>query len=128
MPEKSIADGKILIVEDNLLLSEVHKRLIEKMGYTVLGQTDKAEAAIADVKKLKPDLILMDIQLSGKMDGIEAVQKINKELNIPVIYLSGSSSKKLKKKAMATRCCDYLVKPVQGKDLKKAFKKAFAAD
>ncbi len=124
--KKRISTKKILIVEDNHLLLMVHKRIIEKVGHIVTAHVDNAEDAIIEVKKQPPDLILMDIKLNGEMNGIEAVRKINKHFEIPVIYLSGNSNNNLSKKAKESGCIDYLVKPVQMNDLEKSFQKAFS--
>ncbi len=120
MKATTVLAKKILIAEDNLLLSEVHTCLLEKMGYIVLDQQSSAEETIEAAKELEPDVVLMDIKLSGNMNGIKAAEKID----VSVIYLSGSVSKQVKEKALATDCCDYLVKPVQGKDLENAIQKA----
>ncbi|MDX1671153.1 MAG: response regulator [Balneolaceae bacterium] len=116
---------KVLIVEDDLLLSLVEERIIEKMGYAVVDTVTTAEEAVEQNRKLRPDLILMDIILQGEMDGIDAMEEIRKESDVPVIYLSGNSDRYNYERARKTDFTDYLVKPITGPDLVEPFRKAF---
>lgn len=116
---------KVLIVEDDMLLSLVEERLIKKMGHEVVAKVVTGEEAIAKAKELKPDLILMDIILKGDMDGIEAMEEIRKASDVPVVYLSGNSDRFNYERAKKTGFTDYLVKPITNNDLKKPFLKAF---
>ena len=108
---------KILIVEDDMLLSLVQKRLVEKLGYTVLGKAETGEQAIEMVKDLSPDLVMMDISLKGNMDGIQTMHQIRQFSDVPVIYLSGNSDKHSIERARKTGYVDYLVKPVAESDI-----------
>ena len=108
---------KILIVEDDMLLSLVQKRLVEKLGYTVLGKAETGEQAIEMVRDLKPDLVMMDISLKGNMDGIQTMHQIRLFSDVPVIYLSGNSDKHSIERARKTDYVDYLVKPVSESDI-----------
>ncbi len=115
---------KVLIVEDDKLLALVEERLVERLGFEVVGTAVTGEQAIAMVKDSKPDIILMDISLKGDMDGIEAVEKIRESASTPVIYLSGNSDKFNFERAKKTDFVDYLVKPVTADDLIGPLKKA----
>ncbi|MDX1639917.1 MAG: response regulator, partial [Balneolaceae bacterium] len=103
---------KILIVEDDMLLSLVEERLIEKLGYRVAGKTGSGREAVQMVKDVQPDLILMDIILKDDMDGIEAMEQIREISDVSVIYLSGNSDRYNYERAKQTDFVDYLVKPV----------------
>ncbi len=118
---------KVLIVEDDKLLALVEERLVERLGFQVVGTAISGEEAIILVQENNPDIILMDISLKGEMDGIDAVEKIRKELNTPVIYLSGNSDKFNYERAKKTNFIDYLVKPVTADDLVGPLKKAVSA-
>lgn len=122
---KSTESKKVLIVEDDMLLSLVEERLIQKLGHTVVGKTGSAKEAIKKVEELNPDIIVMDIVLKGEMDGIEAMQEIRKSSNVPVIYLSGNSDRFNYERARKTDFTDYLVKPITSNDLKGPLLKAF---
>ncbi len=110
--------GKVLIVEDDMLLSMVEERLIKKLGFEVVGKVTKGCEAIEKVKELDPDIIVMDISLKGDMDGIEAMEAIREKSDIPVIYLSGSGDRYSLERAKKTGFTDFLTKPVTGGDLK----------
>jgi hypothetical protein len=69
---------KIYIIEDEPLIAETIKTALEKVGYTIIGMTDNGKEALFDIEELQPDLILVDITLDGKMDGIEMVTYLRK--------------------------------------------------
>ena len=73
----------ILIVEDEISVSMELEEMLTENGYRVPGVADSGEEAIAMARKLGPDLILMDIKLSGKLDGIDAAIRIRSKLGIP---------------------------------------------
>lgn len=115
---------RVLIVEDDLLLSMVEERLIENLGYQVVGKVSNGADAIKKVSELKPDVIVMDISLKGDLDGIETMEVIRRDSEIPVIYLSGNTDRYDYERARKTDFTGYLVKPVTSGDLKKPFEKA----
>lgn len=115
---------KVLIVEDDKLLALVEERLVERLGFEVVGTAASGEDAVSLVRENQPDIILMDISLKGEMDGIDAVEIIRKKYNTPVIYLSGNSDKFNYERAKKTNFIDYLVKPVTADDLVGPLKKA----
>lgn len=82
---------RVLIVEDNLILSMFEEKALRKMGHKVVGKVTSGEKAVELFKKLKPDFIIMDISLSGQMDGFETTKKIREHLNVPVIFVSRNS-------------------------------------
>jgi len=120
-----MAKKNVLIVEDDMLLSLVEERLIKKLGHNVVGKAGSAKEAIDKNKELKPDLIIMDIILKGEMDGIQAMEVIRKDSDVPVIYLSGNSDRYNFERAKKTNFPDYLIKPITSKDLEKPLHKAF---
>ena len=110
--------GKVLIVEDDMLLSMVEERLIKRLGFEVVGKVTKGMEAIEKQEELNPDIIVMDISLKGDMDGIEAMEVIRETSDVPVIYLSGSGDRYSLERAKKTGFTDFLTKPVTGGDLK----------
>src|SRR4030066_77782 len=83
---------KILIVEDeNIVAMDIRKMLLES-GYEITSMISSGEEAIINVRENKPDLILMDIVLKGKMTGIDASRIISQYFDIPIIYLTALSS------------------------------------
>lgn len=111
---------RILIVEDEpIIAADLADRLAD-MGFGVAGQCESGEAAIELVQQLAPDLVLMDIQLSGLMDGIEATQKILERQALPIIFLTSNSDEATFERAKATLPAAFLSKPFRGKDLRHA--------
>ncbi|MEM3342155.1 MAG: response regulator, partial [Thermoplasmata archaeon] len=102
----------IMIVEDEVLLAFEIKETLEKNGYEVIATAVSGLEAIQKADQYRPDLILMDINLQGKMDGTEAAAVIRLRYNIPVIFLTAYSQRDLIEKAKLARPFSYLIKPV----------------
>ncbi|MBL1212486.1 MAG: response regulator [Ignavibacteriae bacterium] len=102
---------KILVVEDNHIISEELKLRLELLGYEVCGIAHKAKQAISMVSKLKPNLVLMDIVLNDDMDGIEAAKIIGKKYHVPIIYLTAYADDDTISKAKDTNPYGYIIKP-----------------
>lgn len=117
---------RILIVEDEpIIAADLADRLVE-MGYDVAGQCSSGEEAVELAPRLSPDLILMDIQLDGAMDGIEAATRIAGKQNIPIIFLTSNSDDATFARAKAIMPAAFLSKPFRGKDLKHAIELAIS--
>ena len=110
-------EAKIMVVEDEIIVAKDLAMNLKKLGYTVCSLVTSGEDAIDRVVKNKPDLILMDIMLQGKMDGIETAQNINSHFNIPIIYLTALTDKKILARAKLTKPFGYLIKPINSNDL-----------
>lgn len=124
-----IYKGTVLIVEDDILLALVQERMLARLGYQTVAKVESGEEAIELVKRNKPDLILMDITLKGRLDGISTMQEIRKFSDVPVIYLSGSSIDRFNyERARKTGFVDYLVKPVSQEDLGYLLDRVFTTD
>lgn len=108
---------KILVVEDDSILSEMLQERLQGLGYEVPGVVTTGEEAIAKAGELTPDLILMDIRLKGTMDGIGAAQKIRDRYDLPIIYLTAHGDEETFDRAKGTGPQNYLLKPVNDKDL-----------
>lgn len=80
--------ARILIVEDESIVQLDLQRRLERMGYTVVGAASAGEEAVAKSVELKPDLVLMDVRLSGPMDGIEAARQIRATQGTPIVYVT----------------------------------------
>ncbi|MGI8740498.1 MAG: response regulator [Gammaproteobacteria bacterium] len=83
-----MSSPKILIVQDERIIAMTLQQLLEDRDYTVVGICGSGEAAIEKAAQLRPDLVLMDINLEGAMDGTEAARYIYEQTRIPVIFLS----------------------------------------
>ncbi|MEA2104675.1 MAG: response regulator [Candidatus Cloacimonadota bacterium] len=116
----------ILIVEDEVILSAWLKMQLEDEGYLVCGRFATGEKAIEFVKETKPDVILMDIHLVGKIDGIEAAEQILETSNIPIIFMTGYENKQVAERAQKINPVAFLIKPVEIWDLKPVFESLFS--
>jgi DNA-binding NarL/FixJ family response regulator len=116
---------KVMIVEDDPLLSIVEEKIIERLGYTVIGKAKSGEETLAKFQRLNPEILVIDIQLAGALNGIQTVQKL-RELysNIPVIFLSGDRSSSILKKAETVDYIEFLLKPVSSNELSGSLQKA----
>ncbi|MGD8535063.1 MAG: response regulator [Candidatus Aminicenantes bacterium] len=114
-----MVDGiaKILVVEDERIVSEDIKVRLQKLGYSVPTTVRSGEEAIEKVKILRPDLVLMDIVLEGEMDGIEAASTIRSLYNIPVVFLTAYADPKTLERAKITEPYGYVLKPFDDRDL-----------
>ena len=86
-----MAEKKILIVEDNEIVALETSERLKRLGYIVTGIAATGADAVALARSTQPDLILMDINLKGPMDGITAAEQIGAFLDVPVIYLTAYS-------------------------------------
>ncbi len=118
----------IIIVEDDFILARVTQLQLARLGYDILAIYSSGEQTLQELEKINPDLILMDIQLSGKLDGIQTVEAIRLKRQIPVIYVTGNSDTSTKLRALSTHCKAYLVKPVEKNQLEEAVSAAFKSN
>lgn len=116
--------SRILIVEDEIMLSEAVARRLAKVGYQVVGQVLSGEEAIEKALETKPDLVLMDIVLKGEVDGIQAAERIRSTLKAPVVYMTAHSDTSTLERAKVTEPYSYLIKPVSEKDLRSTIEMA----
>ena len=107
----------ILIVEDSSVDSHILRRASEELGYTVMGMPKTGEEAIAIAKKIKPDLILMDIELAGTLSGIETSSAIINKIHIPVIYTTAHADSRTLEKVKELSPYGYIIKPFDKKTL-----------
>ncbi len=109
---------RILVVEDVKNVATVLKARLESYGYEICDVASTGLKAIESTLQYKPDLILMDIMLEGEMNGIEAADKIQKKMNVPIIYLSCLSDQKVMDRAIETNPYGYIVKPYDSAELR----------
>ncbi len=112
-----IQKTRVLIVEDSEVIVELIKAAIQDMNCSVAAVVVSGEEAVTKAIELKPDLILMDIMLEGEMTGIEASFEIKQHLDIPIIYLTGESDRKVLDDAKKTDPLGYVLKPFKMNDL-----------
>jgi CheY-like chemotaxis protein len=101
----------ILVVEDDPLLASYIKEVLTEAEFRIAGLVSSAAEALALLEHERPDLALVDIQLTGPLDGIELACLLQLKAHIPAIFLSGLTDPKTKLKAAAARPLAFLHKP-----------------
>ncbi len=109
--------SRILVVEDEAITAKAIRTMLINMGYDVTAVAHTGESAIQKAAETSPDLILMDINLRGKMDGIQAAECILAQSDIPVIYLTAYSDPETLGRAKITSPLGYIVKPFEERSL-----------
>lgn len=109
--------ASILIVEDEAIVALDLEMHLAELGYTVAGIADSGDKAIALARERRPDLILMDVRLKGPMDGVEVAEAVQRELDVPVIYLTSYSDASTVRRAARSGPYGYLTKPFEMKEL-----------
>ncbi|MBL0349726.1 MAG: response regulator [Elusimicrobia bacterium] len=113
-----MAGERLFIVEDETIVAEDLKRMLERMGYAVCGSAAEGDKALAAIERQKPDLVLMDIRIHGPEDGIEVAETIYARWDTPVIYLTAYADDLTVDRAKGTLASGYLLKPFEERGLK----------
>lgn len=109
--------ARILIVEDSLIVAYHLRKTLEVEGYSVLGIESTGEAALMAIPRQSPDLVMMDIMLAGKMDGVETAMQIRSKHHIPVVFLTALSDKDTIQRAKITEPFGYVTKPFEDREI-----------
>ena len=102
---------RIVIVEDEFVIAEDIRMTLGDHGYEILAIFDRAETALPFIIKENPDMVLVDIQLGGAMDGVELVKQLRAKANLPVVYLTANSDAATYERARNTHPNAFLIKP-----------------
>ncbi len=117
--------AKILIVEDENIVAMDIRKILMNSGYEITSIVTSGEEAITTVREQKPDLILMDIVLKGKMTGIDAARIITQYFDIPIIYMTALSNDDSLLEARSRESYGFLCKPFSANELTIAIEMAF---
>lgn len=119
MPTESLEKSfRILIVEDEPITAEDLEYLLQNCGYTVVGNEDNGKKAYQKILETLPDLVLMDIKLKGKTDGIEVGTWMREGLDIPIVYLTAYADSETLARAKHTQPYGYILKPFEKNQVK----------
>lgn len=108
----------ILVVEDEALVAKDLQRSLSGLGYRVPATAGSAADALACAERDRPDLVLMDVHIRGRDDGITAAAALRDRFGVPVVYLTAYGDRATVARAKGTNPYGYLVKPIKAEDLR----------
>jgi CheY-like chemotaxis protein len=108
---------RILVVEDERIIAMDIQDRLRRWGYDVPETAASGEEALHKTKKVRPNLVLMDIKLQGEMDGIEAAKEIQRRFNIPIIYVTAYADDTTMTRVKETKHCGIILKPFGEREL-----------
>jgi len=105
--------NRLIIADDEVIISTQLEEFLVTKGFDIVGIATSGLQAVSMAKELMPDLMLMDIVMPGELDGISAAAKINRELKIPVIFLTAYADEEMIQRAKPIGPFGYVLKPIQ---------------
>lgn len=108
---------KILIIEDEAIISFSYRLQMERMGFDVTGTAKSSEEAESLMQQERPDLIIMDVYLKGAKTGLELAQEIHHKDPIPILFLTASTKPEVVQAIQGLEGCHYLPKPINSDNL-----------
>ena len=114
---KKTKDFSILIVEDELIIASDIEMILTDAGYEVVGIATNYDDALSAISANEPDLILLDINLESDADGVILAEEINRNFNIPFIYLTSNTDPLTINRVKRTNPAGFIVKPFNEKDI-----------
>lgn len=116
---------KVLIVEDEWIVSEEIKEVLKKNGFEITGQAEDAVSALKMARENKPDIALLDVNIKGDLDGIQLAHQLNESIHCGIIFLSAYEDAAFINRAKEVNPHAYLVKPFREANVVIALKLAF---
>jgi CheY-like chemotaxis protein len=104
---------KILVVEDETIVAMEIQDLLENEGWTVVGVASSGEDAVRKARDERPDVVLMDITLRGKMTGIEAAERILDARLVPILFLTAAADQAGIRRVRERTACGFVSKPFE---------------
>jgi DNA-binding LytR/AlgR family response regulator len=117
---------KVLIIEDELIVAEDLKEILENAAHEVIGIATNDEEAMTILEGAVPDIMLVDISIKGKRDGIQLVSAVREKFAVPFIYITSHATRAVIEKAKLTQPYGYIVKPYREQDVLIAVELAIA--
>ena len=115
---------KILLVEDEMIIAAKISMQLTELGYEVTAILPRGEEAITHVKENKPDMVLLDIQLKGQIDGIETAMQIKKIADIPILFITANADEATFNRAKEAKPAAFISKPFKQVDLQRSIELA----
>jgi len=125
IPDKTATARRILIADDEPLITLDLREMLTTLGYNVVGEASDGATAVRLAREQQPDLVLMDIKMP-ELDGLEAARILTAENIAPVVLLTAYSQKELVERAQQAGVVGYLVKPFRDSDIQPAIEVALA--
>lgn len=116
---------KIFIVEDEMIVAMSLQLKLAEYGYNDTTLFPSGEKAVNNLAAAPPDLLIMDINLLGELDGLETVRRIRRHTNVPVIFLSGYSDASIRQEAAALSPLGFFIKPVDIEEIHRLIQREF---
>ena len=110
-------NASILIVEDESIVAMDIANKLGRLGYRVTGRATQGEEALGLARERHPDVVLMDVRLAGAMDGVETADRMRRECDVAVIYLTAHSDRATLDRAKLTEPFGFILKPFEERDL-----------
>ena len=117
------SQAKVLIVEDERMIAEYFRVVVENLGYDVCGIAATADEAVRLAEEKDPALVFMDVRLIGERDGVDAAIDIYNRKPVPMIYVTGSQEPETLQRIRTDHPTDVLIKPVFEAQLKEMLDK-----
>jgi DNA-binding NarL/FixJ family response regulator len=118
------ANGRIIIVDDEMLTGLGYARTLAEAGYDVVGVTDRAREAVLAAELHRPDLMIMDISQRARFDGIRAAREVRRRVGTPILFVATTCDRATMRRAAAVDPVAHLRKPVGEGELVSAVGKA----
>ena len=115
--EATAQAARILVVEDERIVARSLRKQLTTLGYEVIATVPSGDEAIRQAGKHRPDLVLMDINLEGPMDGVEAAATIRQQFRLPVVYVTAYPNEEVLERAKITEPFGYILKPYEDREL-----------
>jgi len=116
---------RVLVVEDERIVALDLRGALEALGYAVVATAASSDEALRAANERRPDLVLMDIRISGASDGIQTARMLRSRYRLPVVYLTANADAETLARALATEPAGYLVKPYNPHTLRTTIEVAF---
>jgi|SRR5579862_7601703 DNA-binding response OmpR family regulator len=110
-------EPRVLIVEDEILIAEELTERLSNLGFAVIAAVDTAEEGIAIAIRENPDLVLMDIRLQGRKDGVQAAKEIRQQMDVPIVYVTAYSDPLTVQRTIGTEYDGFILKPFHRHEL-----------
>jgi CheY-like chemotaxis protein len=108
---------RVLIVEDEILIAEELSERLSRLGFSVIAAVDSAEEGVTIATTERPDLVLMDIRLTGEKDGVQAAAEIRQQVDVPIVYITAYSDRLTVDRAKRTEHDGFILKPFHKSEL-----------